>query len=124
MPVLNEIFDEKYYTDLEGGILEASGRLFKGRVKLYVYPMKEHAAGHVSGVESLEVPAKLRHLEAYLVDNEFIQPITNVKTAQLHMSPRDVLTRIQHGDADWEQMVPAPVAELIKSRGLFGYHPL
>lgn len=124
MPVLNEIFDEKYYTDLEGGILEAAGRLFKGRVKLYAYPMKEDAQGAVSGVESLEVPPKLTHLAAYLVDNGFIEPITDAKTAQLHISPRDVLAEIQKGDPNWEQLVPAPVAQLIKTRGLFGYHPM
>lgn len=122
MPVLNEIFDEKYYTGLDGGILEAAGRLFKGRVKLYVYPMKEAAGSDVSGVESLEVPAKLHHLAEYLVDNEFIEPITDVKTAQLHISPRDVLAEIERGDPNWEQMVPPPVAKLIKSRRLFGYH--
>jgi hypothetical protein len=35
-----------------------------------------------------------------------------------------VLARIERGDPSWQQMVPPPVAELIKSRNLFGYHPL
>src|SRR5207248_2945523 len=39
VPSLIEIFDEKYYPNLEGGILEALGRMFKGGLKLYVYPM-------------------------------------------------------------------------------------
>ena len=39
VPSLLEIFDEKYYVNLEGGILEALGRMFKGALKLYVYPM-------------------------------------------------------------------------------------
>jgi len=39
VPSLIEIFDEKYYLNLEGGILEAVGRMFKGGLKLYVYPM-------------------------------------------------------------------------------------
>jgi len=124
MPLLIKLFDEKYYTDLDGGILEAAGRLFKGRVKLYVYPMKAAAGSEVSGVESLEFPAKLQHLGDYLIDNQFIEPITDAKTAQLQFSPRDVLARIERGDPSWEQMVPPPVAELIKSRNLFGYHPL
>ncbi len=29
IPSLREIFDEKFYTDLEGGLLESLGRLFK-----------------------------------------------------------------------------------------------
>lgn len=40
------IFDERYYEDLEGGILEACGRLFKDNVKLYVYPMHVNAFKH------------------------------------------------------------------------------
>jgi hypothetical protein len=40
---LLEIFNEKYYENLEGGILESFGRLFRNAVKLYVYPMKQEA---------------------------------------------------------------------------------
>ncbi|KXU37957.1 nicotinate-nucleotide adenylyltransferase [Cephaloticoccus capnophilus] len=36
---LLEILNEKYYENLEGGILESLGRLFRHSVKLYVYPM-------------------------------------------------------------------------------------
>src|SRR5436305_14802956 len=35
VPSLLEIFDEKYYLNLEGGILEALRRMFKGALKLY-----------------------------------------------------------------------------------------
>jgi hypothetical protein len=37
---LLEVFNEKYYESLAGGILEACGRLFKEGTKMYVYPMK------------------------------------------------------------------------------------
>ena len=38
LPTLREIFEEKYYTHLAGGILESFGRMFKNDLKLYVYP--------------------------------------------------------------------------------------
>ncbi|MGK0187733.1 MAG: hypothetical protein ACI9R3_003523 [Verrucomicrobiales bacterium] len=38
---LIELFDEKYYTELDGGILESFGRLFKNDIKLYIYPLKD-----------------------------------------------------------------------------------
>src|SRR5215216_2169262 len=38
---LLEIFNEKYYENLEGGILESFGRLFRNAVKLYIYPMRQ-----------------------------------------------------------------------------------
>jgi len=34
-----------------------------------------------------------------------------------------VLARIQKGDPSWEAMVPAPAAEAIKAKRLFGYTP-
>jgi hypothetical protein len=37
---LVEIFNEKYYENLPGGILESFGRMFRQSVKLYVYPMR------------------------------------------------------------------------------------
>ncbi len=40
MPNVYELFDEKYYTQLPGGILENFGRLFKNDLKIYVYPLQ------------------------------------------------------------------------------------
>src|SRR5438045_8270824 len=39
VPSLLEIFDEKYYINLEGGILEVLGRMFTCGLTLYVYPI-------------------------------------------------------------------------------------
>ena len=121
MPVLAEIFNEKYYTSLDGGILEGIGRLFRGHVRLYVYPRKARPDGHVVSIESLEVTSKVRHLYAYLSENGFIEPIREFQEGQLHISPREVLKEIQSGDPAWKNRVPPEVAELIKSRNLFGY---
>src|SRR6266403_1985791 len=40
---LLEVFNEKYYENLDGGILESFGRLFRNSVKLYIYPMRKSA---------------------------------------------------------------------------------
>ena len=45
VPTLKEVFDEKYYLDLDGGILESFGRLFKNDLKLYVYPLMDKKTG-------------------------------------------------------------------------------
>jgi hypothetical protein len=39
----------------------------------------------------------------------------------LSIFSRDVLRRIREKDPTWEAMVPAPVVDAIKRRGLFGY---
>ena len=36
---LIEIFDEKYYDGVKGGILEAFGNIFKNNMKIYLYPV-------------------------------------------------------------------------------------
>src|SRR5947209_2637156 len=77
VPSLMEIFDEKYYHNLEGGILEALGRMFKGDVKLYVYPMIDDRTRQAVTAHQLQVAPNLRSLYRYLIDNEYIQEITD-----------------------------------------------
>src|SRR6185503_9196150 len=73
VPSLKEIFDEKYYTDLEGGILESFGRLFKNDLKLYVYPLQDPKSKSLITAANLQVAPHLRHLHSYLIENRFIE---------------------------------------------------
>jgi hypothetical protein len=119
VPALAQVFEEKYYVDLEGGILEAFGRLFKFGVELLVYPALD-SKGEVVSVENVDVARQLRHLYSYLVDSRLIVPIRSYDRAQLGILPRDVLAMIQKGDERWKKLVPAEVAQLISERGYFG----
>jgi hypothetical protein len=121
IPSLREIFDEKYYTDLEGGILESFGRLFKNALKLYVYPQRDAATGSIVTANNLRVAPHLRHLYSYLLENHFIHAIQEYDEACLPILSRDVLARMKSGDAAWEKMVPPKVADIIKERKLLGY---
>lgn len=121
LPSLMEIFDEKYYLNLEGGILEALGRMFKSGLKLYVYPLIDDNGGKVVTARKLEVAPNLRSLYRYLIDNEFIQEITDYNPAFLRIYPPDALANLQSGDPAWEQMVPPEVTKIIKERQFFGY---
>src|SRR3954467_7723372 len=69
VPSLLEIFDEKYYLNLEGGILEALGRMFKHGLKLYVYPMIDEQTGALITAGTLAVAPNLRSLYRYLIEN-------------------------------------------------------
>src|SRR6059058_5970404 len=116
VPSLIEIFNEKYYTKLEGGILEGLGRMFKGGLKLYVYPMIDEASGKIITATQIEVAPNLRSLFQYLIDNLYVQEITDYHPEYLRIHPPDVLTKLQSGDSGWEQMVPPEVVHLIKQR--------
>jgi len=121
VPTLREIFEEKYYADLEGGILESFGRLFKNDLKLYAYPLLDQPTGSLITAGNLRVAPHLRHLYAYLVENRLIENVRDYNESYLHIFSRDVLKRLRAGDATWETMVPREVADLIKKRKLLGY---
>ncbi|MEO6994336.1 MAG: TonB-dependent receptor [Lacunisphaera sp.] len=139
---LLEIFNEKYYDNLEGGILESMGRMFRHAVKLYVYPMRQDAydrylangqpvAPHNSGhafssavmitARNLQVTDRLRNLYAHLLENHNLDCIVGCNPDYLNIFSRDVLQRIKDGDDTWERLVPAKVADFIKERHLLGY---
>ncbi len=119
VPTLKEVFEEKYYKDLEGGILESFGRLFKNDLKLYVYPLQDKATDSIITAGNMRVCSHLRHLYSYLVENHFIQGLRDYDPKYLHIFSRDVLSKIRTNDPSWETMVPSEVAELIKDRKLF-----
>ena len=121
VPSLMEIFDEKYYLNLEGGILEALGRMFKGGLKLYVYPMVDEGTGKIVTAKQLEVAPNLRSLFQYLIDNQFIEEIAHYHAEYLRIYPADALAKLQRGDSGWERMVPPEVVQIIKEREFFGY---
>jgi hypothetical protein len=121
VPSLMEIFDEKYYLNLEGGILEALGRMFKGGLKLFVYPMIDEQTGKIVTATQIKVAPNLRSLFQYLIDNQFIEEITHYRPEYLRIYPPDALAKLQSGDSGWERMVPPEVVQIIKEREFFGY---
>ncbi|HYY14867.1 MAG TPA: TonB-dependent receptor [Chthoniobacterales bacterium] len=121
VPSLIEIFDEKYYLNLEGGILEALGRMFKTGLKLYVYPMIEDRSGKIVTAKQVEVAPNLRSLFHYLIDNGYIEEISDYHPEYLRIYPPDVLAKLHAADSTWEQLVPPEVVQIIKERQFFGY---
>lgn len=118
---LMDLFDEQYYTDLQGGILESFGRLFKNDLKIYCYPLLDPATGELITCDNLVVKPGLEKLYGYLKDRGGITGLTNYSPDCLKIFSRDVLSRIKNGDSTWETMVPSSVAEIIKSNKYFDY---
>jgi hypothetical protein len=117
---LIDLFKEQYYTELEGGILEAFGKLFTKDLRIYVYPLREED-GVIRNVGNLEMQSDMRGLYRHLVDRGRIKQLENFDESVLHIFSRDVLRRIKSGDGSWEEMVPGEIAEIIKRRRFFGY---
>ncbi len=121
VPSLIELFEEKYYTQLPGGILESFGRLFKNDLKLYVYPLKNAESGALKTIENLEVAPELRKLYGYLADRGSFVGLDNFNPDYLSIFSRDVLKKIASGNEAWKDMVPKDIADLIAKRRFFGY---
>jgi len=121
---LQELYREQYYAGLEGGILEAFGRLFTKNLRIYVYPLGEPFSTHVIAAENLPLRADLCHLHHHLMDRGKIRQLENFDKTVLHIFSRDVLKRIKDHDSSWEEMVPNEVATMIKRRKFFGYREL
>src|SRR5580658_5823250 len=115
---LLEVFNEKYYENLEGGILESFGRLFRNAVRLYVYPMRQEAydryiatgqpatshgtssshafaASVLINARNAQVDNHLRNLYDHLLENHYIECIVGFNPDTLSIFSRDVLRRIK-----------------------------
>ncbi len=119
---LQELFNEEYYAELEGGILEAFGKLFTRNLRIYVYPLWDQATGQLTTAENVEIPPDMRNLYRHLAERGRIRQLDNYDKSVLHIFSRDVLKRIKDRDPSWEQMVPREIAEVIKHRRFFGFH--
>jgi hypothetical protein len=118
---LGDVFEEKFYTHLRGGILEAFGKLFGQNVKLYVYPSRIPGTNELLGCENFEVPEKQASLFKYLLDNDQLATLKDANPDILHIFSDNVLDMIRQGKEGWEQMVPDKVAQAIQLKCLFGY---
>jgi hypothetical protein len=117
---LVDIFDEKYYRHLSGGILEAFGKLFYKDLRVYLYPM-ENKDGSITNSENLKVHPRMKELYKFFKYNGKVVDITDYDASNLSVFSRTVLKMIANGDSDWEEMLPEGVAKLIKEKSLFGY---
>jgi hypothetical protein len=113
------LFGEHFYQGLEGGILEAMGKLFSDNTCMYVYPAKVN--GKLMSLGEVSVQDSQQHLLAYLLANQLLVPCTDFVEENLHISATQLVGQITRGRGDWEQSVPEAVALEIRQRRLFGY---
>ncbi len=117
---LVDIFDEKYYRHLSGGILEAFGKLFFKDLKVYLYPMKDSETGEYITSENLKVHPRMKELYKFFKYNGKVVDIDNFNPDILNIFSRRVLSMIENNEEGWEEFLPPGVPEIIKKKGSFG----
>jgi hypothetical protein len=118
---LHTIFDERYYDNLPGGLLEAFGRGFGQNIKMFVYPANDVETGELYTLENFVIPKHLNGLRQFLIDNNKLEAFEDYDKRLLHILSDDVLSKIKVGASSWEEDVPEEVVKAIKFLGLFGF---
>lgn len=121
---LIQIFDEKYYRNVSGGILEAFGKLFYRDLKIYMYPYKEESTGNYISSENLKVHPRMKELYKFFKNNGKLIDIQDYNPDILHIFSRRVLKMIASNTPGWEEMLPEGIPTLIKEHNLFGYQDI
>lgn len=118
---LIQIFEEKYYQNMSGGILEAIGKLFYNDLKIYLYPLKDTKTGKLITSDNINVHPRIKELYKYFKYNGRIVDIKNYNPDILEIFTQKIVKMIATGEKGWEEMVPKGIAEIIKTQRLFGY---
>jgi hypothetical protein len=118
---LIDIFDEKYYRHLSGGILEAFGKLFFKDLKVYLYPYKDQKTGEITDSDSLRVHPRMKELYKFFKYNGKVVDIVDYDESLMNIFSRDLLQKIGDDESGWEQMLPEGSAKMIKEQNLFGF---
>ena len=116
---LLEIFDDKYYRNLNGGILEAFGILFTRDLKIYLYPYQADAKDELLNSKNIPIHRRLRPLYDYLLKNGRIKDL-KFNDNVLQIFSRDILHKIKKKENGWQDGVPEGVSEIISKKKLFG----
>ena len=117
---LIEVFDPKYYIKLSGGILEAFGKLFFKKLKVYLYPVISED-GEIITSENLKVHPRIKELYKFSKFNGKVVDVKKYNIDSLKIHSHEVLKDIQNNSTGWEQLLPKSVASKIKKQKLFGY---
>ena len=87
---LQMIFDDRYYEGMEGGILEAMGKLFTSDSKLLVYPTLMPGEREMVTTKNIIVPQHQKYLYQHLLKNGRILPLAPNPDTVVPFKPRVV----------------------------------
>lgn len=114
------LFNDEIYEGIEGGLLEALGRLLTEDTRLLVYPSQD-ADGQKITLKNVDVPPQHRGLLDYLIARGKIKDCEEYDASCYHTSARAALRGLTSGSSDWETEVPEIVRDIIVERSLFGF---
>ena len=92
---LIDMFEEKYYRNLNGGIMEAFGIMFTRNIKFFLYPYQPNDKTKLLNSKNIPIHPRIKGLYNYLYSNGKIQDLDYNKEI-LHIFSTDVLKKSNH----------------------------
>ena len=115
-----EIFNESYYKDIDGGILEAFGKMFHNKVKVYLYPISNND-GQIINSTNLKLHPRMKDFYKFFKYNNKVVDLFDFEQKYLEIFSRDILKKIKNGEKDWTNKLPEGISEMIIKNKMFGY---
>lgn len=121
--IFQKLMQPQWYKDLQGGILEAMGILFRKNTVLYIYPYLEPKTAQTITSDAIQIDSNLKHLLNYLKASGRIVDLQQTNPQYALYSSAQVLQYLKTKNPEWEKMVPGYIRKNIKEQKLFGYQP-
>lgn len=117
-----EVFDENYYTDLSGGILEAFGKMFYNNLKVYLYPTKDDD-GNIITSNNLKLHPRMKDFYKFFKYNGKVVDIFDFEPEYLDIFSRKILQQINNNEVGWDEHLPEGISDMIVKKKMFGFNP-
>ena len=117
-----EVFDENYYTDLSGGILEAFGKMFYNNLKVYLYPTKD-VDGNIITSNNLKLHPRMKDFYKFFKYNGKVVDIFDFEPKYLDIFSRKILQQINNNEVGWDEHLPEGISDMIVKKKMFGFNP-
>ena len=118
---LIDMFEEQYYRNLNGGIMEAFGIILNRDIRFFLYPYQPNKEVELLNSKNIPIHPRIRDIYRYLQANGRIEDL-DYNADILGIFSKDILRMIKScEEGNWEHAVPSGVAKIIKQKSLFGW---
>lgn len=111
---LEKLFDEKFYFDLSGGLLEGMGKLLGRFSRLYIYPHKTSEVCLLT--KSFFPKPAVKHIYQHFIENKMIQDIAGCDEITEFVHSKDILNMIKAKKNEWKKFVPEKIHSLVSKK--------
>lgn len=108
---LEKLFDEKFYFDLHGGLLEGMSKLLGRFSRLYIYP---HKTEEICLLTKSFFPQKnVKNIYTHFIENKMIQDIAGCDDITEFVHSEDIVKMQKSKNSAWKKHVPDEVIKVL-----------